>query len=129
MSFLRPWLRLFRIELDDQLLGDRQLDVFALRQLDDPAGEGLRREVEPRRDAARPGGFDRSLDLLVGAALLLDRDDLALREAEGVDDVVQPPLELREQVRSRDPLAALRPAERQAELVLQQAIDALDLLL
>src|SRR5215831_3223193 len=162
MAFLPPSVwddLLLRVELDDQLLLDRELDVLALRQLDDRPGEGLRRKIEPGRDSARPRGFDRGLDLLVGAALLLDGHDLALadavgrdrdlpavdrhvavphelprlrargREAQGVDHVVQATLELLEQVRPGDPLAPLRLGEGQPELALQQPVDPLDLLL
>ena len=51
------------------------------------------------------------------------------REAERIDDVVQPPLELREQVRARDALAPLGAREGQPELALEKPVDALDLLL
>src|SRR5262249_26350910 len=44
-------------------------------------------------------------------------------------DVVQPPLELLEQVRARDALPAVRPREGQPELALEEAVDPLDLLL
>src|SRR5262249_49867708 len=150
---------LLRVQLDDQLLLDGQLDVVAFRQLDDGPGEALRREVEPSRHAARPGRFHRGLDLLVRAALLLDRDDVALaervrrdrdlpavhgavavpdelpglgprgRESERVHDVVETPLELLEEVRAGDALAPLRPGEGQPELTLEKAVDPLDLLL
>ena len=70
--------RLLGIQLDDQLLLDRQLDVFALGQLQDRPRNFSGVELEPRRHAARPRRLDRGLDLLVGPALLLDRDDLAL---------------------------------------------------
>src|SRR5262249_23419812 len=140
-------------------LGNRQLDVLTLRQLDNGSGKTLRVEIEPGRDAPRPGRFHRSLDLFIDPALLLDGDDLALghpirrdrdlfavdqemavadelprlrarcREAERVDDVVETSLELLEQVRAGNSLPPLRPRERQAKLALEQAVHALDLLL
>src|SRR5215472_4461999 len=51
------------------------------------------------------------------------------REAERVDDIVEAPLELLEQVRAGDSLSPLRPRERQAKLALEQAVHPLDLLL
>src|SRR5436309_10380097 len=162
MAFLPPSSSddlLLRIELDDQLLLDRQLDVFAFGQLDDRPREGLRREIQPARNAPGPCRLDRGLDLLVDPALLLDGNDLSLpdpvgrdrdlpgvdgdvpvahelaslrtrgRETQGVDDVVQTSLELLEQVGARDPFAPLRLREGQPELALEQAVDPLDLLL
>ena len=38
---------LFRVEFDDQLLVDGQVDVLALRQSDDLAGEIVAIDVEP----------------------------------------------------------------------------------
>src|SRR6266540_4249196 len=125
---------LLRIELDDQLLLDRKLDVLALGELHDDPRERLRREIEPPWNATGAGGLDRGLDLFVDPALFLDRHDLArLRprrgKPQGVDDVIQAPLELLEEVRSRDSLAALGAREGQPELPLEKAVDALDLLL
>src|SRR5688572_10023364 len=51
------------------------------------------------------------------------------REAEAVDDVVEPPLEQLQQRLAGDPARAIRHLEVPAELVLQHAVDALDLLL
>ncbi len=50
------------------------------------------------------------------------------REPERENDVVQAALELLQEVRARDPLAALGAREGQPELPLEQAVDALDLL-
>src|SRR6266508_1381771 len=150
---------LLRIELDDQLLLDRKLDVLALGELHDDPRERLRREIEPPWNATGAGGLDRGLDLFVDPALCLDRHDLTFahpvrrdrdlaavdrdvavaheltrlrprrRKPQGIDDVVQAPLELLEEVRSRDSLAALGAREGEPELPLEKAVDALDLLL
>ena len=74
-----------RIQLDDQLLSDRELDVFTLRQFHHPPGEALRRQVQPSRDAACSRRLDRCLDLFVDPALFLDRDLIALPHAERGD--------------------------------------------
>src|SRR3982750_2206373 len=50
-------------------------------------------------------------------------------EAEAVDHVVQPPLELHQEVLAGDPLAAVGLDEIVAELRLEHSVDALDLLL
>ena len=48
---------------------------------------------------------------------------------EAVDDVVEPPLEHHQQVLAGDALAAVGLLEVEAELALEHAVDALDLLL
>src|SRR6185295_4514211 len=150
---------LFRVELDDQLLLDGQLDVFPARQLQNRSTERFRREVEPVRYTASARGVDRGLDLFVGSTLFLDRNDVSLRDAVGRDrdllpahghvavahqlarlrtrrrepqrvhDVVQAAFELLEEVRSRDSLPALGALESQAERPLEKPVDPLDLLL
>src|SRR5689334_25436881 len=76
---------LLRVQLDDQLFLDRQFDVLALRQLDDAPGEALRSQIEPCRDAPGARRLDARLDLLVRAALLLDRHRLSLPDPKGRD--------------------------------------------
>src|SRR6185295_240127 len=50
-------------------------------------------------------------------------------EPEREDDVVQAALELLQEVRARDPLAALGARERQPELPFEEPVDPFDLLL
>src|SRR5215210_3189338 len=147
------------VELDDQLLLDRELDVLARWQAQHPAAHVLGIKLEPLRDATAPRGLDARPDHRVLTAALLDHDglvgldlvrgdaDLAAvhqhvavadelprlgprsREAEAVDDVVEPPLQHHQEVLAGDALAAVGLLEIVAELALEHAIDALDLLL
>src|SRR5438477_1166946 len=119
---------LLRVEFDDELFLDGQPDVFALGHVDDASLELFGVQLEPRRDAAAAGRFDGLADLVVLAALLADLNDVplanlvggnvdlpavhfnvsvadelaALRarggEAERVNDVVEPQLELAQKV-------------------------------
>src|SRR5258708_613124 len=147
------------VQLDDQLLLDRQLDVLARRQANDVAGDVLGVQVEPVRHAAAARRLDARADEGVLAAGLLDRHDPAGLdlvgrdgdlasvdehvavanelprlgagggEAEAVGDVVQAPLEHHQQVLAGDAAAPVGLLEVGAELRLEHAVDALDLLL
>src|SRR5512140_426532 len=150
---------LLGVQLDDQLFADGDRDVLALRQRDDLPLELCGVELEPRGDPAALRGLDRGGDERVRAALVLDGHDRALRhdhardvdlaavhahvpvpdelaglrararEAEPVHDVVETALEQREQVLARDAPHALGLLEREAELALENPVEALDLLL
>src|SRR5688500_14765689 len=151
--------RLAAVELDDQLLLDGQLDVLAAGHAEHLARHVLGPQLEPIGDAAPARALDGGADEVVLAAPLLDDDGLALAgpvggggdlapvdgdvavahqlarlgprrgEAEAVDHVVEPALEQNEQVDAGDPLAPLRLVEVLAELLLEDPVDALDLLL
>src|SRR5215212_5927559 len=132
---------LLRVEFDDELFLDREADVLALRHVEDGAAELLGIELEPCRNAASAGRLDGLTDLVVLAALLANLDHIALAglvggdvdllavhldvtvaheltrlgagcgEAEGVDHVVQPELELAEKVLTGDARLALGALE------------------
>src|SRR5688500_53258 len=137
---------LLRVELDDELLLDRRVDLRTVRQLQNFAAEVVVVGLEPRGD--RGGEVGRVAHDLLGRRVRCDRDHavgphLAARdvhaaavhvevtvanelpglrarggEAEAVDDVVEPRLEHLEQVLARDarPLRGLRVVA--AELLL-----------
>src|SRR5687768_15840934 len=149
---------LLRVELDDELFLDREPDVFALRKIRDRTAELIRLELEPLGNAASGGRLDGLADLIVLAALFPHLNHVALAdliggdvdllavdldvavadelprlgaggcEAEGVDHVVEPELELAEQVVTGDAGARGRAVEVDPELILEQAVNALDLL-
>src|SRR5258708_11057851 len=73
------------VQLDDQLLLDRQFDVLARRQANDVAGDVLGVQVEPVRHAAAARRLDARADEGVLAAGLLDRHDLAGLDLVGRD--------------------------------------------
>src|ERR1051326_8429217 len=150
---------LLRVEFDDELFLNRKTDVLALRHVIDRAAELLGIQLEPARNAATRSRFDGLADLFVLAALFANLDGVALShlvrrdvdffsvdldvsvaderarlraggsEAEGVDDVVEPKLELAKKILAGDAGALLRASEVRAELALQKSVDALDLLL
>src|SRR5581483_3301662 len=150
---------LLRVEFDDELLLDRQTDVFALRKIHHGAEELLRVQLKPRRNAAARCRFDGLADLIVLPALLANLDDVPLTSLEGgnvdllavhldvtvaneltrlsarggkaqrVDDVVETKLELAEQVLAGDSALLLSTREVGPELALQKTINTLDLLL
>src|SRR6187549_3074142 len=69
--------KLLRVELDDELLANRQRDVFARRQLVDRAAEVFLVERDPLRDATTINSGERLVDaddLLRG---LFDLNDIA----------------------------------------------------
>ena len=153
---MSPYLR---IQLDDELFLHRQVDLLARRQRGDPAGHLAGVERQPFRHAASLDLFERVLDRRVlraravhahrvaGLDLIRRHVDLAAvhqevavahelprlrprgREAEAVDDVVHAPLEQLQQRLAGDAAGAVRHLEVAAELVLQHAVNALDLLL
>src|SRR5205814_1195445 len=121
--------------------------------------ELIRVELQPRRNAAAAGRLDGLADLIILPALLPDLDHFAFAdlvrgdivlpsvhldvpmpdelprlsarrsESERVDDVVEPQLELAKKHLAGDALLRVGALEVQPELLLQQPINALDLLL
>src|SRR5581483_11903319 len=156
VSFLLRAL-LLRVELDDQLFGNRGVDLGTLRPLEHGAGEPVVVRLQPRGD--RGGEVGRVADDLLRARARLQRDDVVgldlvardvdpapvhrevpvadelprLRarggEAEAVDDVVKPRLEHPEQVLARDAALLVRLLVVRAELRLEQAVVPARLLL
>src|SRR5262245_13744957 len=150
---------LLRIQLDDQLLLHGEVDLLACRDGADLCRHLGGVERQPLGHAAALHFFHRMDDRGVLAAALshrhhvarLDRErrDVHLaavhgevavayelarlrprrREAQAIGDVVQPPLEQLQQRLAGDAAGPLRLLEVAAELVLEDAIDALDLLL
>src|SRR5262249_41891316 len=85
-------------------------------------------------DVALTHGERRNVDLLavdgeMAVAHELARLGARCRESQAVHDVVQPPLEHLQQQLARDPLLPVGRFEIAAELVLEDAVRALDLLL
>src|ERR671930_1363270 len=148
---------LLGIELDDELLLHRRVDLGPLRPLEDLPGEAVVVGLEPRRDGRREvGGV---ADHRLGGAAWSDGDDVVRldlvardvhaaavhvevpvphelarlrardREAEPVDDVVEPGLEHPQQGLAGDARALRRLRVVGAELVLEQAVVAARLLL
>src|SRR5262245_11179144 len=66
--------RLLRVQLDDQLLLDRQDDVLPIRKLLDGPLEAVGVEVEPAGNAAALRGVQGHLDDVVLAGVFLQRD-------------------------------------------------------
>src|SRR5499426_171153 len=156
----RPAARtsLFAVELDDELFGDRDLDVVAQRQAAHDALLLVRIELQPLGHLPAAG-----VDVIVDARLQfrrrseLDRVahlhqerrhrhlaavhlEMAVRhhlaplaaggrEAEAMHDVVEPELEQAQEVFTGDALLGLGPLEVLAELALEHAVDPLGLLL
>src|SRR5207249_1497817 len=146
------------VELDDELLGDRDLDVVAQRQASDDALLLVRIELQPLGYLPTAG-----VDVIVDSRLQFRRRpqlhrvpylheerrhrhlaavhlEVAVRhhlpplaargrEPEPVHDVVQAELEEPQQVLAGDALLGLRPLEVLAELAFEHAVDPLGLLL
>ncbi len=97
-------------------------------------GRVLRAGRLDRHDVARAQRVRRDVDLLavdqeVSVAHELPRLRPRGRQTQPVDDVVEAALEQLEQRLARDPARAVGGLEVPAELVLEHAVDALDLLL
>src|SRR5207247_2040450 len=150
---------LFRVQLHYQLLLHRQIDLLARRHRHDASGDRCRVEGEPAGDAAALHLFHRMFDRRVLLRPAEYRDHVAFlhrvrrdvhllavdeevpvahelpglrtrrRQAEPVDDVVEPPLEKLQQRHARDAARPLGRLEVAAELILEHAVDALHLLL
>src|SRR5262245_55344998 len=150
---------LLRVELDDELLADRQRHVVACRHRLDHAFEGVLVELDPSRHAAPLDRAERLDDAAHGARLLAHLDrvvgahqvrrdvdpaavDLEVAvphqlarlgvvagEAHPVDHVVEPALEQLDEVVAGHALPARRLVVVAAELALGDPVDALDLLL
>src|SRR5918995_97439 len=100
------------VELDDQLLFDGRVDLFAPRRVQDPAREVVVVGLQPGRNGDHV--LDGVLDGHQVPALLLDRDDVAGLEY-GRRNVVLAAVEL--EVPVHDELARLRPAGGEAHPV------------
>ena len=152
-------LKLLAVKFDDELLVDRQVDVFALRQGEDLAGEIVAVDVEPWTRALTAGEVLRLFEDDERLRAFADRDlvaDLALegrdvdlaavdlnvavaddltgltaahREAEAVADVVETGLKLLEQEFAGDAGLVRGLLVVGAELGLEREVDALGLLL
>src|SRR5438552_6460153 len=150
---------LLRVEFDDELFLDRQTDVFPFWKIEHGAEELFRIQLQPGWNAAAAGRLDGLADLVILAALLANLNDFALahlvrgdvvlpsihldvsvpdelprlrarrRESERVDDVVETQLELAKKHFAGDAFLCCGAREVEPELALQQAINALDLLL
>src|SRR5437867_3364600 len=150
---------LLRVELDDQLFVDWHGQIGTRRQGLDVAREGLGVHLEPLRHASPLRQLERLTDARDLAAPLAYRDRVAGshevrwhidlpsihaevsvphelprlgtrgREAEPIDDVVEPPLEQLEQGLTRDPSRPVGKREVSPELPFEHAVDASQLLL
>src|SRR5438105_8550824 len=149
---------LLAVQLDDELLAHRDLDVLAGREAPHEALELVRVKLEPLRHLAPAGvhvlvnprqdlrgregphhianpnqvGGHRDLSpvhLEVSVGDHLPPFAAGGREAEPVDDVVESPLEVLEEILARDPLLPLRRGEVAPELGLEHPVDPLRLLL
>src|SRR5467141_2879774 len=155
----RTAFRLLGVELDDQLLLDGHGDVVARRRALHRALEATLVQVEPGRDAAAVHRLERLVDANDLARLLLHRDHVAhlhleagdvdlavvdaevavahelarlgpgVGESEAEDHVVEALLEELEQVLAGLALGRAAPQVVAAELRLQEAVEALHLLL
>src|SRR5512143_2002110 len=76
LSSFRCRSELAAVQLDDELLLNRDLDVFARRQREHLAAELLGIELQPFRHAAAARRLDAGADLLVLATRFADHDRL-----------------------------------------------------
>src|SRR5919202_6180172 len=143
---------LLAVKLDDERFLDRRVDLLALRELQDLAGETVVVGLQPGGDGG--GQVGRVPDHLLGRAAGRHRDDVVrldlvardvdpaavdvevavadelprLRprrgEAESVDDVVEPRLEHPQQVLARDARPARGLRVVRPELLLEQPVIA-----
>src|SRR5581483_1804773 len=151
--------KLLTVQLDDQLLVHRQVNVFALGQREHASLEVFAIHLQPRRYWLVAAELHRLLDCRLLAAGFAHRDlvtglnlvgrnvhlapvhlDVAVThelarlaagrpEAQPKNNVVQPPLKLLQQHFTRDSLGAGGFLVVVAELVLADKVDALGLLL
>src|ERR1700735_3100873 len=70
---------LLRVELDDQLLGERHVDLCPFRQLVDQDALLLADHLQPAGDRTIAGGLASDLERHAVQRLLLDIDDVVLR--------------------------------------------------
>src|SRR3984893_5727864 len=150
---------LFAVQLHNQLLIDRQLNVFALGQTQHARLVIIAVDFQPVGHGAMAGEFLRQLQHGQLAATVADRDLLAgthlvggnvdfssvysdvamahklsrlapgLRKAEAVDNIVQPPLQLLQEQFAGDASGARRLFKVIAELALLGKVNALGFLL
>src|SRR5262245_28742459 len=150
---------LLRVQLDDELLLNRQVDLLTGRHRVDAAGERVRVERQPFGDAAALHFLHRVLDRRILLRATEDGNRVALfhrirrdvdllavdhevpvahqlprlrprgRQAEAVDHVVEPPFEQLQQRDAGDAAGPLGRFEVAAELIFEHAVDALHLLL
>src|ERR1700712_2125748 len=150
---------LLRVELDDQLLGQRHLNLRALGKLVDEDALALADDLNPTRDRAVACGLTRQLERQCVQGLLANVDDVVLRNAVAgdvdllavdgevtmadqltghptragepgaVDDVVQPALQDLQQVLAGLARVAVGLPVRATELLLHHAVGEAGLLL
>src|SRR5690625_469435 len=150
---------LLRVELDDQLLGERHVDLRALRQLVNQDALPLPDHLQPARDRTVARGLPGDLERHAVDRLVLDVDDVVLRhlvaghvdlhtvdgevavadqlaghpagpgQAGAVDHVVQPALQDAQQFLAGLAAAAHRFLVVAAELLLHHAVGEAGLLL
>src|SRR5690349_2801742 len=70
---------LLRVELDDQLLGERDVDLRALGQLVHENSLTLTDDLQPTRDRTLARGLPRDHERIRVQRLVLDVDDVVLR--------------------------------------------------
>src|SRR5699024_974752 len=102
------------VELDDQVLGERRVDLLAGRELVDQHLQAARDDVQPRRDGALAEGLAGQLEGEGLHRLLADRDDVVLLDALAGD---VGPLAVDLQVAVGDQLAGLPAGAGQAGAV------------
>src|SRR5438445_1317494 len=147
-------MKLARIKLDDQLLLDGLVHVVASSLRGDFRGHVVLVEAEPGNDRPLLARVEGVLDAGDLVARVLDRDHIAdahgvggdvdgtavdggvavgdelagvpprCREADPVDDVVEPRLQEAQQVEAGDAGHLRRPIEVEPELALEQEVDA-----
>src|SRR6266576_3247551 len=147
-------MELARIKLDDQLLLDGLVHVVASSLRGDFRGHVVFVEAEPGNDRPLLARVEGVLDAGDLFARVLDRDHIAdahgvggdvdgtavdgevavgdelagvpprRREADAVDDVVEPRLQEAQQVEAGDAGHLRRPVEVESELALEQEVDA-----
>ena len=150
---------LLGVQLDDEVLLDRKVNIVALGHADDLGNHIVGIVLQPLRRLTEGIGFDAGLDLLQTAAAVLQRDDharlhkiagdvdlaavygeVAVRheltrfraahgKAQTVDHVIQTALQNGEQVLAGLAGTALRKIVVAAELLLEHAVVSLGLLL
>ena len=77
--------RLLRVELDDQLLLQRHIDLRALGQLVNQDAQAARDDLQPAGDRTVADGLASNLERQRAQRLLLDIDDVVLRDAVAGD--------------------------------------------
>ena len=76
-------MELLGVKLDDEVLFYVEVDLLALGQLNDLAGEVCAVKVKPLGSGTGSKGLNNSLDLVVGTALLGNSNNVACTEKDG----------------------------------------------